>query len=169
MKTVAVQTIYLEMKQFVNYEVPPPSNCTVIQAKNPTTSFYKFLYKTIGKDWLWVNRLLMAEDELKAIISDSLVEIYVLYVDGVPAGYIELDRRIQNEIEIAYFGLMPEFIGRGLGKFLLCWGVRKAWSYNPIRIWLHTCELDHPAALPNYINAGFVVYKEESIQQKLLE
>ncbi len=84
---------------------------------------------------------------------------------GVPAGFAELDRRIEGEIELVQFGLMPEFIGQGLGRYFLQWAIDKAWSYHPRRFWLHTCTKDHPAALPNYLKAGFVVYKEEVVEQ----
>ena len=86
-------------------------------------------------------------------------------VDGQPAGYSELDRREPGQIELAYFGLFPQFIGQGLGKYFLGWTLDRAWSYGPDRVWLHTCDLDHPAALPNYQQAGFVVFDEQMIQQ----
>ena len=81
--------------------------------------------------------------------------------EGVPAGFAELDRRIEGEIELAQFGLMPEFIGQGLGRYFLRWAIDKAWSYGPRRFWLHTDTKDHPGALPNYLKAGFAIYKEE--------
>jgi GNAT superfamily N-acetyltransferase len=79
-----------------------------------------------------------------------LNEVHVLHVDGTPAGFAELDRRIEGEIELVQFGLMPEFIGQSLGRYFLQWTIDKAWSYGPRRFWLHTCTKDHPAALPNY-------------------
>ena len=82
-------------------------------------------------------------------------------MDGAPAGFAELDRRTPSEIELVQFGLLPEFIGQGLGKYFLQRTIDKAWSYNPGHFWLHTCTKDHPAALPNYLKAGFVIYKEE--------
>ena len=174
MKTVPVKTVYLEMRYpSVTLEpVPPVPNCLIMQAKRPTVSFYKFLYGTVGKKLLWVNRLMMPEEELKKVLENSIAsEIYVFYVEGVPAGYAELDRAKsgEGEIELAYFGLMPEFIGKGLGKYLLNWIIKKAWEYNPERLWLHTCELDHPAALPNYLKAGFKIYHTEIIQQQVPE
>jgi len=84
-----------------------------------------------------------------------------------PAGFAELDRRNKEDIELVQFGLMPEFIGRGLGWYFLQWIIDKAWSYQPRRFWLHTCTLDHPAALPNYQKAGFTIYKEETIQRDI--
>lgn len=87
------------------------------------------------------------------------VEIYVLYVGGVPAGYAEIDLRQEPDIALAYFGIMPDFIGQRLGSFFLNWIIDKAWSYHPQRFWLHTCTLDHPKALAVYQKAGFVAYK----------
>ena len=79
----------------------------------------------------------------------------------MPAGFAELDRRVAGEVELVQFGLLPEFIGQGLGKFFLQWAIDKSWGYGPRRLWLHTCSLDHPAALPNYLKAGFQICKEE--------
>ena len=129
--------------------------------EKPTVSFYRYLYNTVGEDWLWFERRLMQDDALTALIQDPKIEIYVLYVRGAPAGYVELDCRVENDIEIAYFGLMPEFIGRGFGRYLLDWAVDEAWSKEPQRLWVHTCNLDHPKALASYQRAGFRPYKQE--------
>ena len=94
-------------------------------------------------------------------IEDEAVEIYVLYADGAPAGFAELDRRSRGEIELAYFGMMPFFIGRGLGRYLLAWAIERAWSYEPERLAVNTCTLDHPKALPLYQQLGFKPYKQE--------
>jgi GNAT superfamily N-acetyltransferase len=91
---------------------------------------------------------------------DPLNEVHVLHADGTPAGFVEFDRRVADEVEIVQFGLLPEFIGVGLGKWFLRWAIDRAWGYGPRRLWLHTCTLDHPAALPNYLKAGFTLYKE---------
>lgn len=169
-KVIPVRTTYLEMRSCPEYiDEAPPESCLVMRAIDPTVGFYKFLYGTVGKEWGWVDRLMMEESRLKEIISDPLIEIHVLYMNGVPAGYAELDRRSPNDVELAYFGLMREFIGKGLGKYLLRWAVQKAWGVGTDRVWVHTCELDHPAALPNYLKAGFVIYKEGVVQQPLLD
>ena len=104
----------------------------------------------------------MDDDALRAIINDPAVEIYVLYVRGVPAGMCELDSRDGTGVQVSYFGLMPEFIGRGLGRYLLRWGVDQAWTSNPERVWVHTCTEDHAAALPSYQKIGFEPYKQET-------
>jgi GNAT superfamily N-acetyltransferase len=85
----------------------------------------------------------------------------VLYLDGVPAGYAELDRRRDEDVELAYFGLIPQFIGRKLGPFLLNWAVDTAWFQKPKRLWVNTNNLDHPKALQIYQKAGFAPYRQE--------
>ena len=102
----------------------------------------------------------MNESDLAAIIQDEKVEIYTLLVGGVPAGYGELDRRNSPDIELAYFGLMPEFIGQGLGGYFLRWMIDQAWTYEPKRLFVHTCTEDHPAAIHNYQRHGFVPYDQ---------
>ncbi len=101
------------------------------------------------------------------VLQDDRVEIYLLQVQGQPAGFAELDRRTATEVELAYFGLFPAFIGRGLGKYFLEWTIRQAWTGDTQRVWVHTCDLDHPAALPNYLRAGFQVYDEKTILQEI--
>jgi GNAT superfamily N-acetyltransferase len=161
MATFSVKTTYLQMFSCPNRGVPPPRDgLTIVQAKRPTVPYYRFLYHAVGDKWHWTSRKKLSDAELAAIIQDPRVEIHVLYADGVPAGFLELDRRIEGEIEIKQFGLMPEFLGQGLGKYFLQWTLEKAWSYKPTRLWLHTCNLDHPAALPNYLKAGFEIYQE---------
>ena len=140
---------------------PPAGDLAIVQAKPPTISFYRYLYDTVGGGWQWHERRVMSDETLGAIVQHPLVETHVLYADGTPAGYAELDRRQPNEIELAYFGLIPEFIGRGLGRYLLHWAIDRAWTYGPNRFWVHTCTLDHPKALPNYESAGFRRYKVE--------
>ncbi len=141
---------------------PPPGIAALLRADRPSLDFYRYLYDAVGRDWLWLDRKRLNDGELGAIIGDPLDEIYVLYVGGVPAGYAELDRRSPPDIELAYFGLIPGFMGRGLGRFLLDSAIRQAWSYAPARLWVHTCTLDHPNALPLYQKAGFQVYKRET-------
>jgi len=136
-------------------------NLAVMRAHRPTVSFYRYLYNSVGAPWLWYERRLLHDDALKQIISDENVYVYVLYVGGVPAGYVELDARVRSEIEIAYFGLIPEFVGRGLGQYFLNWSVDKAWSFEPQRVWVHTCNHDHPHAGAIYQRAGFVPYRQE--------
>ena len=157
-----VKVTYLEMRIRPERVVPAPRDgLTVIHAKRPTIAYYRFLYDAVGRHYHWVRRTRYSDEELARIIHDPRDEVHVLHVDGVPAGYAELDRRVEGEIELNQFGLTADFIGQGLGKWFLQWTIDRAWNYGPHRFWLHTCTLDHPNALPNYQKAGFVAYKEE--------
>jgi GNAT superfamily N-acetyltransferase len=168
MPLVDVRVFYLEMLAPNRRTVAPPRDgLAVTHARKPTLSFYRYLYDTVGKPYHWLSRRKLTDAELAALIHDPRMENHVLYVDGVPAGFAELDRRVEGEIEVVQFGLVPEFIGHGLGKYFLQWTIETAWSYQPKRVWLHTCTLDHPKALPNYQKAGFVVYKEEARNREL--
>jgi GNAT superfamily N-acetyltransferase len=142
---------------------PPVGNkVALMRAERPTISFYRYLYNTVGEKWLWYERRMIDEAELATIIHDPQVDISVLYVDGVPAGFVELDRRIADEVEVAFFGLVPDFMGRGFGRVFMSWAVGAAWLDGPSRVWLHSCNFDHPKALQVYQRAGFVPYKQES-------
>jgi len=163
-----VKIYYLEMLAPSDRTVPPPrAGLSIVQARSPSVAYYRFLYTAVGKDYHWYSRGRLTDHELGALIQDLLDEVHVLHVDGSPAGFAELDRRSPDEIELVQFGLMSQFIGQGLGKYFLQWTIDKAWSYGPRRLWLHTCTLDHPAALPNYLKAGFTIYKEEMIQRDI--
>jgi GNAT superfamily N-acetyltransferase len=159
---MTVKTTYLQM--FTHPErvvLPPRSGLVVVHARKPTVTYYRFLYDTVGRDYDWPSLKALSNTELAALLQEPRVDVHVLMADGVPAGFAELDRRIEGEIELVQFGLLPEFIGQGLGRYFLQWTIDKAWSYNPRRFWLHTDTKDHPAALPNYLKAGFTIYKEE--------
>jgi GNAT superfamily N-acetyltransferase len=141
--------------------IVPPGKVAIIRAENPTLSFYRYLYNTVGEPWLWWLRRLMSDEELSAILAKPETHVYVLYVAGVPAGFAELDLtdfETDNVIDLHYMGLMPEFIGKGFGKYLLDWAIDTAWSFKPTRITVNTCSLDHPSALGAYQKAGFTVY-----------
>lgn len=156
---------YLEMRERPTAPPPPRpvEKIALLRAEQPTISFYRFLYDTVGDPWLWWERRVMDDETLGAIIRDPDVEIYVLYVGGVPAGFCELDCREAGAVELAYFGLMPEFIGRGLGRFFLRWAIDQAWLREPERVWVHTCTEDHPAALRMYQKEGFVPCGQETV------
>jgi GNAT superfamily N-acetyltransferase len=146
---------------------PARGEARVERLVQPSLAQYRELYTAVGREYQWVDRLLMADDQLRRILEDDRVEVYLLTVEGQAAGFAELDRRVGRNIELAYFGLLPQFIGRGLGGYFLDWIIRKAWSYGPDRVWVHTCDLDHPAALPTYRRAGFHEYDRTIIQQSI--
>ena len=167
MDRAEITVYYLEMRA-------PPAGAVVtrrddvdvLHARHPPVAYYRYLYDAVGRDYQWVGKKKLDDAELAALIHDPRVEIHVLHVDGSPAGFAEFDRRQLDEIEMVQFGLTRDFIGMGLGKWFLEWTIGKAWSYRPKRFWLHTCTLDHPAALPNYRKAGFEAYKQEIIRRE---
>lgn len=145
-----------------NKQRTPPPYTSIMRAIKPSVSFYRYLYNNVGGPWFWYERRQMDDETLRQIIQNPAIEVYVAYLNGVPAGYAELDCRFTPTIELAYFGLMSEFIGLGLGAYLLDWIIDRAWSYEPARFWVHTCTLDHPRALDVYQKAGFKIYKTET-------
>jgi GNAT superfamily N-acetyltransferase len=163
-----VTITYLEMLTPPAAAPVLPPNSQVILAKTPTISFYRYLYNSVGEPWLWYERRRLSDDALARIVQDPKVQVHVLYVEGVPAGYGELDTRKTGQVELAYFGLMPEFIGRGVGKRFLQYLCQLAWHTDQqidgqveiTRLWVHTCTLDHPRALAVYQTVGFVPYKQ---------
>lgn len=168
MSLVDVTVFYLEMLAPDSRAIPAPRDgLTILHAQSPSVPYYRSLYDAVGRDYHWLSRRKMSDEELSAIIGDPRDELHVLHVAGAPAGFAELDRRRANDVELVQFGLIPRFHGHGLGKWFLQWTLDKAWSYQPRRVWLHTCTLDHPAALPIYKNAGFVQYDERRIRRGL--
>ncbi|AFZ16789.1 GNAT family N-acetyltransferase [Allocoleopsis franciscana] len=131
----------------------------------PDVAFYRFLYSSVGEEWRWRERLSHSDEEIKALLLAPGTSIHVLYVNGVPAGYIELAERREGptgrffSTEIVYFGLRSTYMGRGLGKHLLSHGIAYAWNRGTQRLWVHTCNLDGPHALNNYIKRGFKIYR----------
>lgn len=125
----------------------------------PDIRYYRFMYNCVGEQWNWTDRLLLSDDDIRDILEDPNMSMYVLYYDGAPAGYIELVRRDELTTEVKYFGLREPFWGRGLGKHLLSWGVATALEDGAERVILDTCNLDGPHALANYKKRGFRVYK----------
>lgn len=157
---------YLEMMERTQVaQVHPPHRTKValMRAHQPTVSFYRFLYNGVGADYTWWYRREMSDEDLAAILQDDRVEVFVLYVEGVPAGYFELDRREEPVIDLAYFGLLPQFVGKGLGPYLLYQAVEQAWSYEPERLTVNTNTMDHPKALPLYQKFGFRPYRQETV------
>lgn len=163
-----VTVVYLEMLA-APAEAPNPApllqaKLALLRAEKPNAGFYRYLYDAVGRPWKWVERHRLSDQELTAIIQDPKVEIYVPYVGGVPAGYVELDRRVEavqgpDTVNIAYFGLIPEYLGRGLGPWFLRWAVQYSFSLGIERLTVNTCNLDHPAALPLYQKVGFRPYQ----------
>jgi GNAT superfamily N-acetyltransferase len=118
----------------------------------------------VGEQWYWHDRLEWSDEELATYLASPNVAVWELLVEGESAGYVELLRHHDGSVEIAYFGLTPKFIGKGLGGPLLTRAVEEAWKMSAKNVWLHTCTLDSERALPNYKSRGFREYKTERLE-----
>lgn len=140
------------------------SDIVITHVRQPTPELYRECYRTVGEAYHWRDRWDWTDQQIRAHLAQPEITLHVArYRDGgALAGWYELRRvREDRSVEIAYFGLCPDAIGHGFGKHLLSCAVRDAWALAPARVWLHTCTLDHPHALPNYERRGFVAYKTE--------
>jgi GNAT superfamily N-acetyltransferase len=156
-------TTYLEMRskpEFGN-PAPPPGRIRIERVMEPPLPFYREMYQAIGGRWHWFERMRLSDPQLKEIIQDPDISILALRMNGRIIGFAELDRRQKPDIELKYFGLLPEYIGKGFGRYFLNGIVQKAWESSTSRLWLHTCDRDHPGALAFYQKSGFVVYQVE--------
>ena len=141
----------------------PAAKLALIRAERCTVSFYRYLYDTVGERWLWFERRVWSKQRLAERLARRDVEIYVLYAWGSPAGYFELERGTDDGTELGYFGLIPDFIGRGFGSWFLNTAIDTAWLTAPPRVWVHTCTFDHPRALGLYQKCGFKVYERRNV------
>jgi GNAT superfamily N-acetyltransferase len=163
MPTISVTRTYLEMRSPDALRSYHADDAHVRFDRVPEcpVSFFRYLYREVGRPHHWIDRLSWSDEQVAARLADPRVSLWVMYVDGAPVGYAELERHADDSTEIAYFGLLPEFTRRGLGKLMLTATVERAWEQGTSRVWLHTCTLDDRAALPNYVKRGFQPYKEE--------
>ena len=160
MPIVTTTVTYLEMRAEPVLRFPPPSNLKLmlVKAENPEVGFYRFLYDAVGAAFHWIDRKKLGDDEIAGIIGNPNVEVWVLYAAGQPAGYFEIGAGGDPVVELEYFGLIPAFQGKGLGKWFLAEAIRACWARKPERVIVQTCTLDGPAALPLYQKLGFVPY-----------
>jgi GNAT superfamily N-acetyltransferase len=163
-----VTTTYLEMTS--RAELRPARRAKTAIALSrveiPCPEFNRFLYAAVGARWWWYTRLSWDYARWLAYLNRPEVETWVAYVSGSPAGYFELEGQKEGSVEIAYFGLLPGFVGKGVGGELLTAAIARAWDIGAGRVWVHTCDLDHPSALPNYQARGLRVFR---VEQKLEE
>ncbi len=128
---------------------------------------YRALYGEVGRPYFWLDRLAWSDEQLASHLARGDVRVWILRDDKGMGGYFELMKHGDGSVEIAYFGLVPSRHGRGLGRLLLERAIHEAWEWGANRVWLHTCTLDGPAALPNYLARGFEPFKRETYQQLL--
>jgi GNAT superfamily N-acetyltransferase len=163
--TVVVRT-YLELPTPAAFRPTSPlgGDARIVRRDPCTRADYRRLYTAVGGPWHWRDRLAWDDATLDAHLASPDIAIWELLVGNESAGYFELRREPPGEVEIAYFGLIPAFIGRGLGGALLSAAVQEAWRFGAQRVWLHTCTLDSPHALPNYKSRGFLPYRTEQYE-----
>lgn len=140
----------------------------IVQAEIALPELSRFLYAAVGADWYWMLRLSWSYQQWLDWLERPTLQTWVAYIAGTPAGYFELDVQAEGCVEIAYFGLLPRFIGIGLGAHLLSAAIEKAWRIPGTKcVWLHTCTLDHPNALANYQARGLKIFKTEHFTEQL--
>jgi GNAT superfamily N-acetyltransferase len=157
---VAAVVTFLEMREKTAQQEVPASPLSLKRIENPQPDAYRTLFRQIGSPWLWFSRLVMNDAALAAIIQHPDVHLYAVVDEaGREVGMLELDFRESGEGELSFVGLIPELSGQGHGRWLLAEAVGLAWRETVVRVHVHTCTLDHPAALSAYRRAGFVPYR----------
>ena len=157
-----VTTFYLELRSLEEFtpsaaEVP---DLEIREARIACPELGRFLYTVVGRAWRWSDRLNWAYSTWLAHLERPQVEVWIAYLDGVIAGYVEFEHQPEESVEIAYFGLLRQFMGKGIGGLLLSDTVERAFHNGAKRVWLHTCSLDSPRAMKNYRARGFVPFDE---------
>jgi ribosomal protein S18 acetylase RimI-like enzyme len=140
------------------------STVRIARLESAAPALYRRLYEEVGHAHHWVDRLGWTDEDILQHVADPRLSVYALYVGDEIAGYFELKREAADVVEIAYFGLMPSFIGRGLGGHLLTDAVERAFASGARRVWLHTSTLDHAHALGNYLSRGFRIVRTETYE-----
>lgn len=153
---IATIVTTLEMRERPRPRPMPPSPLSLSAWKMPDLAKYRTLFRRVGAPWLWFSRLVMDDATLAAIVHDPAVAVFAVVDRAViEVGMLELDHRQPGACEISYFGLIPELAGQGHGGWLIAQALMRAWTTQVDRVWVHTCTLDHPAALNFYRKQGF--------------
>jgi GNAT superfamily N-acetyltransferase len=164
---VTTWTLEQRSRDEVRPAAQPDLPLLLMRAERPSPELGRFLYTAVGGNWYWVDRLSWTYERWLEWQSKGGVETWVAYLRGTPAGYFELDASEAGEVELAYFGLLPSCVGRGMGGWLLTRALERAWELRRRRVWVHTCTLDGPGALANYQARGMRVCRVETHQQEL--
>jgi GNAT superfamily N-acetyltransferase len=158
-----VKRTYLEMRspEELRPATAPDPAPEVKRLDRCPVKLFRHLYQEVGRAYRWTDRLSWSDETVRSYLATPGVSMWLMSVNDRPAGYFELRQHEDHSVEIVYFGLLPDSIGLGLGKYLLTRAVEAAWQLGAQWVWLHTCTLDHPAALPNYLKRGFSPVREE--------
>ncbi|WP_226688020.1 GNAT family N-acetyltransferase [Stutzerimonas stutzeri] len=157
-------TYYLEMMSATELRPKPlPAELQIIECEVPQPELNRFLYQLVGKQWEWSDLDTWSIADWQALVEQPCHRTWVAYYKGAIAGYYELHQAADFNVEIRYFGLAPQFLSRGFGGPLLSHAIESAWAWPETRrAWVHTCTLDHPAALANYQARGFRIFRQET-------
>jgi GNAT superfamily N-acetyltransferase len=160
-----VTITYLEMRspEALKPKRSPDPRFWIREATVKQWEFNRFLYLLVGGNWSWNDKQHWGGQRWREYAESERLRTFAAYYDGSIAGYYELRSGGSIGVEIAILGLAPKFVGRGFGGPLVTSALEEAWRTNPGRVWLHTCTLDHPAALPNYQARGLIIYKVETL------
>jgi GNAT superfamily N-acetyltransferase len=163
---IEVTRTYLEMRSPSDLQAARKTDPLIQITAQPDCSIelFRFLCAEVGKNYYWIDRLPWTDQQVSEHLAKPENSVWLMTYDGEMAGYFELRKCEDGSTELAYFGLLPQFIGRGLGKHLLSCATEQAWADGANRVWLHTCTLDDPAALPNYLKRGFKPFKTEKYE-----
>jgi len=161
--TIQVTRTYLEMRdrsELRGAKLDDPL-IQIEEQRDCSIELFRFLYVEVGKNYHWFDRLPWTDEQITNYLQQPEISLWLMTYQDEPAGYFELRKCEDGSTEIAYFGLLPKFIGRGLGKHLLTCAAEQAWAEGGKRVWLHTCTFDDVAAMPNYLKRGFKPFKTE--------
>ncbi len=166
------------MSQTINYYLEMTSNnqlrkktkpqgLHIVEAEEKEYRFNRYLYHLVGEVWNWTDRYKFSDKQWQSYAESEDVKTFVAYIKGSIAGYYELQKHPKGHVQIVYFGLAPRFIGNGFGGYMLSHALTTAWSWKDTeRVWLYTCNTDHPNALDNYKARGLRLFKTERKQQR---
>lgn len=159
---VAAVVTHLEMRARPELRPEWDGGLSLRRIEAPEVAWYRALFRRVGaEDWLWFSRLVMAEEELAAILGDPRVQVHALEAEGREEGLLELDFREANNCELAFFGVSHALIGQGAGRWMMNRAIQRAWDAPIKRFHVHTCTLDHPSALEFYCRTGFEATRRE--------
>lgn len=164
-----IKRYFLETKSKndINPSVCGIYNLKILEKGKDDPQLCKFLYEKIGRDFYWKDRLVWSLGDWNNYLNNEKLKFYTAFVGEEPAGYYEyLNHEDIKEVEITYFGIFKNYFGKKLGGYLLTHALETAWKHNPQRVWVHTCTLDHPNALRNYIARGMNIFKREMVSVK---
>jgi GNAT superfamily N-acetyltransferase len=140
---------------------PLPSTIQIEEIKQHQASVSRQFYLEVGQHWQWNDKRQWSEQDWNNYTQSKTLRTFAAYQDEQFVGYFELEKHADESVEIAYFGLAKHFLGQGIGGGLLSRCLYSAWQWQASRVWVHTCDLDHPSALANYQARGMELYKTE--------